>query len=129
MGFSLHFQSVSASELRVQSLSCERAFLYLSQFVQYIIEIRKNRDIYSLGFVRSLSFSCSLSLSLFSVHVEIVDRVALGEWPYLRPAVNNQAHSEELGLLMQRCWAEEPTERPEFSHIKVFLRKQNRYCY
>ncbi|XP_062847629.1 atrial natriuretic peptide receptor 1 [Trichomycterus rosablanca] len=57
---------------------------------------------------------------------EIVNRVALGEWPYLRPAVNPQAHSEELGLLMERCWAEEPSERPEFSHIKVLLRKQNR---
>uniref|UniRef100_A0AAR2K879 Guanylate cyclase n=1 Tax=Pygocentrus nattereri TaxID=42514 RepID=A0AAR2K879_PYGNA len=57
---------------------------------------------------------------------EIVDRVALGEWPYLRPSVNSQTHSEELGLLMQRCWAEEPMERPEFSHIKVLLRKQNR---
>ncbi|KAL0171909.1 hypothetical protein M9458_032220, partial [Cirrhinus mrigala] len=55
----------------------------------------------------------------------IVDRVALGEWPYLRPSVNPQAHSEELGHLMQRCWAEEPSDRPEFSHISVLLRKQN----
>ncbi|XP_056331781.1 atrial natriuretic peptide receptor 1 [Danio aesculapii] len=57
---------------------------------------------------------------------EIVDRVALGEWPYLRPSLNPQAHSEELGQLMQRCWAEEPSDRPEFSHISVLLRKQNR---
>ncbi|CAB1334274.1 unnamed protein product [Coregonus sp. 'balchen'] len=34
-------------------------------------------------------------------------------------------HSQELGQLMQRCWAEEPTERPEFNHIKLLLRKQN----
>nr|XP_046158349.1 atrial natriuretic peptide receptor 1-like [Oncorhynchus gorbuscha]XP_046158350.1 atrial natriuretic peptide receptor 1-like [Oncorhynchus gorbuscha] len=59
---------------------------------------------------------------------EIMDRVALGEWPCLRPAVNPQIHSQELGQLMQRCWAEEPTERPEFSHIKLLLRKQNREC-
>lgn len=57
---------------------------------------------------------------------EIVDRLALGEWPYLRPSVNPQAHSEELGQLMQRCWAEEPSDRPEFNHISVLLRKQNR---
>uniref|UniRef100_A0A674CWT7 Guanylate cyclase n=1 Tax=Salmo trutta TaxID=8032 RepID=A0A674CWT7_SALTR len=50
---------------------------------------------------------------------EIMDRVALGEWPCLRPAVNPQIHSQELGQLMQRCWAEEPTERPEFNHIKL----------
>ncbi|XP_056617912.1 atrial natriuretic peptide receptor 1 isoform X2 [Triplophysa dalaica] len=57
---------------------------------------------------------------------EIVDRLALGEWPYLRPSVNTQSHSEELGLLMQRCWAEEPSDRPEFNHISLLLRKQNR---
>ncbi|XP_071240196.1 atrial natriuretic peptide receptor 1-like isoform X2 [Salvelinus alpinus] len=59
---------------------------------------------------------------------EIMDRVVLGEWPCLRPAVNPQIHSQELGQLMQRCWAEEPTERPEFNHIKLLLRKQNREC-
>uniref|UniRef100_A0A4W5MY64 Guanylate cyclase n=1 Tax=Hucho hucho TaxID=62062 RepID=A0A4W5MY64_9TELE len=59
---------------------------------------------------------------------EIMDRVALGECPCLRPAVNPQIHSQELGQLMQRCWAEEPTERPEFNHIKLLLRKQNREC-
>ncbi|XP_061113348.1 atrial natriuretic peptide receptor 1 isoform X2 [Conger conger] len=57
---------------------------------------------------------------------EVIDRLALGEWPYLRPTVCPQSHSEELGQLMQRCWAEEPTERPEFGQIKILLRKQNR---
>ncbi|XP_034729528.1 atrial natriuretic peptide receptor 2-like [Etheostoma cragini] len=57
---------------------------------------------------------------------EIVDRVVLGEWPCLRPTIDPQVHSPELGQLMQRCWAEEPTERPEFNHIRVLLRKQNK---
>ncbi|KAE8277414.1 Atrial natriuretic peptide receptor 1 [Larimichthys crocea] len=57
---------------------------------------------------------------------EIVDRVVLGEWPCLRPSIDPQSHSPELGQLMQRCWAEEPTERPEFNHIRVLLRKQNK---
>uniref|UniRef100_A0A673A3Z7 Guanylate cyclase n=1 Tax=Sphaeramia orbicularis TaxID=375764 RepID=A0A673A3Z7_9TELE len=57
---------------------------------------------------------------------EIVDRVVLGEWPCLRPTIDTQSHSPELGQLMQRCWAEEPTERPEFNHIRVLLRKQNK---
>lgn len=94
--------------LSVHCLSCESKFLYICL---------------SLSTQETI---CNLEcLFLFA---EIVDRVALGEWPYLRPAVNTQTHSEELGLLMQRCWAEEPAERPEFSHIKVFLRKQNRSC-
>ncbi|XP_053743556.1 atrial natriuretic peptide receptor 1-like [Synchiropus splendidus] len=57
---------------------------------------------------------------------EIVDRVILGEWPCLRPSTDPQSHSPELGQLMQRCWAEEPTERPEFNHIRLLLRKQNK---
>ncbi|KAG7469514.1 hypothetical protein MATL_G00129560 [Megalops atlanticus] len=57
---------------------------------------------------------------------EIIDRVALGEWPYLRPTICPQSHSEELGQLLQRCWAEDTAERPEFSHIKLLLRKYNR---
>uniref|UniRef100_A0AAY4CXG1 Guanylate cyclase n=1 Tax=Denticeps clupeoides TaxID=299321 RepID=A0AAY4CXG1_9TELE len=57
---------------------------------------------------------------------EIIDRVVLGEWPYLRPSVNPQVHSEELGQLMQRCWAEDTSERPEFKEIQLLLRKQNR---
>ncbi|KAM4600545.1 atrial natriuretic peptide receptor 1-like [Polymixia lowei] len=56
---------------------------------------------------------------------EIVDRVVLGEWPCLRPTTDPQNHSPELGQLMQRCWAEEPTERPEFHHIQLLLRKHN----
>ncbi|KAI1901470.1 hypothetical protein AGOR_G00034770 [Albula goreensis] len=56
---------------------------------------------------------------------EIIDRVALGEWPYLRPAINTQSHSEELGQLMQRCWSEDVAERPDFSQIKIFLHKHN----
>ncbi|XP_061552061.1 LOW QUALITY PROTEIN: atrial natriuretic peptide receptor 1 [Phycodurus eques] len=57
---------------------------------------------------------------------EVVDRVVLGEWPCLRPTVDPRAHSPELGQLMQRCWAEEPTERPEFNHIRMLLRKHNK---
>ena len=69
----------------------------------------------------------SLMSSPLCSPVEIIDRVALGEWPRLRPTVNPQIHSEELGQLMQRCWAEDPCERPEFNHIKALLRKQNRF--
>ncbi|XP_053087241.1 atrial natriuretic peptide receptor 1 [Pangasianodon hypophthalmus] len=57
---------------------------------------------------------------------QIVERVADGRWPYLRPLLCTQSHSEELGQLMQRCWAEEPSDRPDFNQIKVLLRKHNR---
>ncbi|XP_030644329.1 atrial natriuretic peptide receptor 1 [Chanos chanos] len=57
---------------------------------------------------------------------EIIERVEEGRWPYLRPLLCAQSHSEELGVLMQRCWAEDPCERPDFSQIKLLLRKHNR---
>uniref|UniRef100_A0A8C1AXB8 Guanylate cyclase n=1 Tax=Cyprinus carpio carpio TaxID=630221 RepID=A0A8C1AXB8_CYPCA len=86
-------------------------------------------DIYSFGIILQ---EVALRRGVFYLEgdslspKEIVDRVALGEWPYLRPSVNPQAHSEEMGQLMQRCWAEEPSDRLEFNHISVLLRKQNR---
>lgn len=55
-----------------------------------------------------------------------MDRVILGDWPCLRPSIDPQSHSPELGQLMQRCWAEEPTERPDFNHIRLLLRKHNK---
>uniref|UniRef100_A0A8C5GCY7 Guanylate cyclase n=1 Tax=Gouania willdenowi TaxID=441366 RepID=A0A8C5GCY7_GOUWI len=57
---------------------------------------------------------------------EVVDKLVLGEWPCLRPSLDTTNHSPELGQLMQRCWAEEPTERPDFTHIRVQLHKQNK---
>ncbi|KAI7798398.1 atrial natriuretic peptide receptor 1 precursor [Triplophysa rosa] len=57
---------------------------------------------------------------------EIVERVAEGRWPYLRPLLCAQSHSDEIGQLMQRCWAEDVNERPDFAQIKVLLRKNNR---
>ncbi|KAG2466470.1 ANPRB protein, partial [Polypterus senegalus] len=57
---------------------------------------------------------------------EIVQKVRNGQKPYFRPTIDINLHSEELALLMERCWAEEPAERPDFSQIKIFIRKFNK---
>ncbi|XP_023267644.1 atrial natriuretic peptide receptor 1 [Seriola lalandi dorsalis] len=57
---------------------------------------------------------------------EIVQTVCQGGVPPLRPSLCFHSHSEELGVLMQRCWSEEPSERPDFNTIKILLRKQHR---
>uniref|UniRef100_A0A7N8YEW0 Guanylate cyclase n=1 Tax=Mastacembelus armatus TaxID=205130 RepID=A0A7N8YEW0_9TELE len=54
---------------------------------------------------------------------EIIQTVRQGMVPPLRPSLCFHSHSEELGVLMQRCWCEEPSERPDFHTIKVLLRK------
>ncbi|OCT66711.1 hypothetical protein XELAEV_18042962mg [Xenopus laevis] len=57
---------------------------------------------------------------------EIIERVRSREKPIFRPSTNLYCHIQELGQLMQRCWAEDQFERPDFNQIKVQLRKFNR---
>uniref|UniRef100_A0A672ZES9 Guanylate cyclase n=1 Tax=Sphaeramia orbicularis TaxID=375764 RepID=A0A672ZES9_9TELE len=57
---------------------------------------------------------------------EIIQMVIQGGVPPLRPSLCFHSHSEELGVLMQRCWSEEPNDRPDFSTVKILLRKQHR---
>ncbi|XP_068589346.1 atrial natriuretic peptide receptor 1-like [Cebidichthys violaceus] len=57
---------------------------------------------------------------------EIVEAVRHGGAPPLRPSLCVHSHSEDLGVLMQRCWSEGPHERPDFNSIKILLRKQHR---
>ncbi|KAM9293954.1 atrial natriuretic peptide receptor 1 [Gastrophryne carolinensis] len=57
---------------------------------------------------------------------EIIERVKAQEKPFFRPSTNLYCHIQELGVLMQRCWAEDPLDRPDFHHINVLLRKFNR---
>ncbi|KAJ8000203.1 hypothetical protein DPEC_G00202400 [Dallia pectoralis] len=86
-------------------------------------------DIYSFGIILQ---ELALLKGVFYIEgetlspKEVVERVALGQWPYLRPSLCPQSHSEEVGVLMQCCWSEDVNERPEFHHIKLLLRKNNR---
>ncbi|XP_026999675.2 atrial natriuretic peptide receptor 2 isoform X2 [Tachysurus fulvidraco] len=57
---------------------------------------------------------------------EIIQKVRNGQKPYFRPTTDNSHHCEELTTLMDNCWAEDPTERPDFSHIKIFISKLNK---
>ncbi|XP_068180916.1 atrial natriuretic peptide receptor 1-like isoform X2 [Antennarius striatus] len=85
-------------------------------------------DVYSFGIILQ---EVALRRGVFHLQgdplspKEILDRVVLGEWPLLRPATDSQSHAPELGQLMQRCWGEEPNERPDFTHIRLLLRQHN----
>ncbi|XP_053560201.1 atrial natriuretic peptide receptor 1 [Bombina bombina] len=57
---------------------------------------------------------------------EIIERVKSHEKPSFRPSTNLYCHIQEVGQLMQKCWSEDPLERPDFNQIKVLLRKFNR---
>ncbi|XP_026883147.2 atrial natriuretic peptide receptor 2 [Electrophorus electricus] len=57
---------------------------------------------------------------------EIIQKVRNGQKPYFRPTTDNSRHCEELTVLMENCWAEDPAERPDFGHIKIFIAKLNK---
>uniref|UniRef100_A0A8D3CY54 Guanylate cyclase n=1 Tax=Scophthalmus maximus TaxID=52904 RepID=A0A8D3CY54_SCOMX len=86
-------------------------------------------DIYSFGIILQ-EVALLRGVFYLDAHTltpkEIFQAVARGDAPPLRPSLCCHSHSEELGVLMQRCWSEEPSERPDFGTIKILLRKQHR---
>ncbi|XP_058028494.1 atrial natriuretic peptide receptor 2 isoform X3 [Ahaetulla prasina] len=61
-----------------------------------------------------------------ALYAKIVQKVCNSQPPYFRPTIDTRLHSEELAVLMERCWAQQPAERPDFAQIKAFIRRFNR---
>uniref|UniRef100_A0A8V5GN00 Guanylate cyclase n=1 Tax=Melopsittacus undulatus TaxID=13146 RepID=A0A8V5GN00_MELUD len=86
-------------------------------------------DVYSFGIILQ---EIALRNGVFYVEgmelspKEIIERVKSGERPLFRPSSPLGYPQEELGGLMRLCWSEDPSERPDFTHIKVHLRRFNR---
>ncbi|XP_070599803.1 atrial natriuretic peptide receptor 2 isoform X2 [Erythrolamprus reginae] len=86
-------------------------------------------DVYSFGIILQ-----EIALRSGAFHVEgielspkeIVQKVCNGQPPYFRPTIDTRLHSEELAVLMERCWAQQPAERPDFAQIKAFVRRFNK---
>ncbi|OXB51320.1 UNVERIFIED_CONTAM: hypothetical protein H355_006464, partial [Colinus virginianus] len=70
-------------------------------------------DVYSFGIILQ---EIALRNGVFYVEgldlspKEIIERVKSGERPSFRPSANVGCHMEELGQLMQHCWAEDVLE-------------------
>ena len=52
----------------------------------------------------------------------IIERVAARESPPFRPFVGQRDCPQDLFELMEKCWADNPEERPHFSTIKTTIR-------
>ncbi|XP_068217389.1 atrial natriuretic peptide receptor 1-like [Palaemon carinicauda] len=57
---------------------------------------------------------------------QIIENVKNGGFPAFRPSTEDDADEEEVVQMMKRCWAEEPTERPDFHHLKNIIRRLNK---
>uniref|UniRef100_A0A8D2PWT8 Guanylate cyclase n=1 Tax=Zosterops lateralis melanops TaxID=1220523 RepID=A0A8D2PWT8_ZOSLA len=73
-----------------------------------------------------VSLLALLVLTVGHTPAEIVQKVRNSQKPFFRPSIDIGVHSEELAVLMERCWAQEPAERPDFSQIKIFIRRFNK---
>ncbi|XP_063309597.1 atrial natriuretic peptide receptor 2 isoform X1 [Pelobates fuscus] len=86
-------------------------------------------DVYSFGIILqevALRNGCFYIQGMDLSPKEIVQKVRNGQRPYFRPSVDTSCHSEELGVLMERCWAEEPLERPDFNQVNAYICKFNK---
>lgn len=60
--------------------------------------------------------------------VEIIELVKKGPTQYgvpFRPIVMDQTF-DDLNNIMNKCWKEDPNERPDFSILKSTIRKVNK---
>lgn len=54
----------------------------------------------------------------------IVESVKAGN--LIRPTIEAGECNIEIGLLMKRCWHEDPNERPDFADIRQVMRRINK---
>nr|CAB3264428.1 atrial natriuretic peptide receptor 1-like [Phallusia mammillata] len=57
---------------------------------------------------------------------EILCKVRNGFRPHFRPLIDYSALGEDVCGLMQRCWQEDPNERPDFTQVKKIVEKFNK---
>lgn len=60
-----------------------------------------------------------------SFHTEIIETIIASG---LRPntSLHRSCEGDDATELMRRCWAEDPTERPDFGHLKGAIRRLNK---
>ena len=68
---------------------------------------------------------CIISISFPDI-VEGVRRPSQAGKSLLRPMVNEDCADEEIIKMMTKCWSEDPLDRPDFSALKVAIRKLNK---
>ncbi|XP_077993684.1 atrial natriuretic peptide receptor 1-like isoform X2 [Glandiceps talaboti] len=86
-------------------------------------------DVYSFGvIIQEIVHRCG---PFYVSHMdlspeEIVQKVrAASHKPYFRPSVDRATCPDNLFTVMEKCWAEDPNDRPDFNSLRSILRKTN----
>ncbi|XP_022243607.1 atrial natriuretic peptide receptor 2-like, partial [Limulus polyphemus] len=58
---------------------------------------------------------------------EITEHVKASQDPPFRPLLENNDYNEAVVCMMKRCWAEEPSQRPDFHSLKLIIRRLNKF--
>ena len=61
------------------------------------------------------------------IFVEIIARVRQGNQPFFRPNLEKNDVDNQVSNLMQRCWHEDPYERPEITQAKKTIEVFNKF--
>ncbi|XP_033624202.1 atrial natriuretic peptide receptor 1-like [Asterias rubens] len=86
-------------------------------------------DVYSFGVIvheiiyrESVFYVANVDLS----PKEIIQKVQQGNKPPFRPTLDRATCPDEICNLCNKCWAEDPAERPDFGGLRVIMRKLNK---
>ncbi|MGH0178635.1 UNVERIFIED_CONTAM: hypothetical protein FKN15_078052 [Acipenser sinensis] len=129
--FVLKITDYGLASFRVAAADCEDSYAFYAKKLWTAPELLRMEapppqgtqkgDVYSFGIILQ-----EIALRNGPFYLEGLLPSPKGEHPSFRPLVNAHCHTEELGQLMQRCWAEDTLQRPEFNQVKIILRKFNR---
>ncbi|XP_052695457.1 atrial natriuretic peptide receptor 1-like isoform X3 [Crassostrea angulata] len=132
--FGLHALRTPDPDVEEGSYAYYRSFLWtapeLLRMQQRPPEGTQKGDVYSFAVIcqeivyrMGVFFMSNIDLGPAEIH----EKVKNGVKPYFRPTLEeSDCPCDELAVVIRRCWAEDPMERPDFQALKSIIRKLNK---
>lgn len=132
--FGLHALRTPDPDVEEGSYAYYRSFLWtapeLLRMQQRPPEGTQKGDVYSFAVIcqeivyrMGVFFMSNIDLGPSEIH----EKVKNGIKPYFRPTLEeSDCPCDELAVVIRRCWAEDPMERPDFQALKSIIRKLNK---
>ncbi|GFO01840.1 guanylate cyclase [Plakobranchus ocellatus] len=132
--FGLHYFKEKEEQLRDDYYALERSRLWSAPEMLRLMHPPCNGtqkgDVYSFAIIcqeivyrNGVFYLQNLELS----PQEITDKVRKGGKPVFRPTMEEfDCPSDDLADVIRRCWAEDPSERPDFQALRTMIKKLNK---